>query len=334
MSGGMVNRLEAMSRRWATADRGAVRATERLATGVRITRAADDAAGLAIAERLRGQSGGALRAQRNVQDGISVVQTVDAVLAEVGSILQRTRDLAVQHASGTMRASDRAAAQSEADALRAEVARLASSTRFNGASVLDGGTLAVQLGGSDEDAIAAGLPDLGQFVSDAVFSLDGSGTTTTTTTTTTTGGGSNGNGNGNSGGNGNGNSGGNGNGNGNGATSGNPGKGGGGAVTVVTTTVTFTTPGGPPIARIDAALDAISEQRAALGAFQNRLEYALATLATTHEQPVAAESRIRDADVAGEVVALARHRVSVEINRALAAQAHVDARRAIGLLAA
>jgi flagellin len=333
----MVNRLEAMSRRWATADRGAVRATERLATGVRITRAADDAAGLAIAERLRGQSGGALRAQRNVQDGISVVQTVDAVLAEVGSILQRTRELAVQHASGTMRASDRAAAQSEADALRAEVARLASSTRFNGASVLDGGTLAVQLGGSDEDAIAAGLPDLGQFVSDAVFSLDGSGTTTTTTTTTTTGGGSNGNGNGNgngnSGGNGNGNSGGNGNGNGNGATSGNPGKGGGGAVKVVTT-VTFTTPAGPPIARIDAALGAIAEQRAALGAFQNRLEYALGTLATTHEQLVAAESRIRDADVAGEVVALARHRVSVEINRALAAQAHVDARRAIGLLAA
>lgn len=275
---------------------------------------------------------------RPAGDGISVVQTVDSVLAEVGSIVQRTRELAVQYQNGTLTARDRAAAQAEADALKGEVARLAAGTRFNGTNVLGGGVLSVHVGAMDGDGIAAMLPDLAQFVTTELFSLDGSGTTTTATTTTTitstvaaptTSGNSNAGGNGN----GNGNAGGNGNGNGN-AGSGSTGGAAQTITTVVTNTVTFTSPGGPPMGRVDAALDAISQQRAALGAFQNRLEHALGTLAATHEQLVSAESRVRDADVAAEVVSLTRHRVLSDVNRALAAQGHTDARRALNLLAA
>ncbi|HEV2813509.1 MAG TPA: flagellin FliC, partial [Solirubrobacteraceae bacterium] len=160
-----------MSRRWAAADRSAASATERLASGRRIVRASDDAAGLAISERLRSQSAGALRALRNVQDGISAVQTLDGVLGEVGSILQRTRELAVQYQNGTLTTTDRNAAQAEANALRSEVSRLASSTRFNAGSLLAGGTLTVHVGAEDADGIATMLPELSQFVTDALFLL-------------------------------------------------------------------------------------------------------------------------------------------------------------------
>ncbi len=325
----MVNRLDAASRRLATSERAVSATLNRLSSGRRIVSAADDAAGLAIAERMRGEGNGALRAQRNVQDGIGAIQTADAILGEVTSILQRTRELAVQYANGSLSATDRAAAQREADALGDEVARLGASARFNGAPLLAGGTLGVHVGPRDGDAIAAALPDLAQFVGEAVFSLDGSGISTTTYVTTTTGGGG---GSSNAGGNGNGNAGGNGNGNGN---AGGNGSGHGGAVrTVVTPVITFTAPPGPPIARLDAAIGAISEHRASLGAFQNRLEHTLSTLATQHEQMVAAESRIRDADVAAQVVALMRHRLKSQAGQALLAQAHVQARNAVRLLAA
>ena len=314
MSAGMVNRLESMSRRWTASDRAMSGSLQRLGSGQRIVTAADDAAGLAIAERLRGQSAGALRAQRNVQDGISALQTVDGALAEATSILQRTRELAVRFQNGTLNDADRAAAQREAHRLGEEVARLAAATSFNGSQMLAGGALVVHVGGHDDDGIATLLPDLDEFIDAALFELDGSGgttttTTSTTTTTTTVGGGGNGNGNGN----------------------GSQPK---TKTKVVTETLTFTTPEGPPIARIDGALAALSAHRASLGGFQNRLEYALSALAAGHEQLVAAESRIRDADVAAELVALTRQRVAGEVNRALTAQAHVEARRALKLLAA
>jgi flagellin len=312
MSGGLVHRLEGMSRRLAMTDRAASGSIQRLASGNRIVSAADDAAGLAIAERLRSQSAGALRAQRNVQDGIGAIQTADGALGEVTMILQRTRELAVQYQSGTLTATDRAAAQREADALEAEVARIATQTRFNGNQLLAGGRLAVHAGGFDADGIEAMLPDLADLVAGEVFSLDGSGAAQ--------GGGGNGGGNGNGNGNGNGGNGhGNGNGNANGHGGGNGGGNGGAA---------------PPIARVAAALNAVSAQRALLGAFQNRLEHVLATLAVTHEQLVASESRIRDADVGAEVVSLTRHRMFADVNRALAAQGHVRARNALHLLAA
>ena len=326
MSTGMVNGLEAMARRWGAADRAVASATQRLSSGRRIVSAADNAAGLGIAERLRGQAAGALQAQRNVKDGIGALQTVDGALAATTGLLQRTRELAVQYQNDTLTAADRAAAQREADALRDEVARLAAQTQFNGRRLLGGGAFSVHVGAFDPDSIAAMLPDLAQSVAADVFSLDGSGTTTTTTvTTTTTNGGSNAGGNGNGRANGNGRGNGNANGHANNTS---------GALTVVAQTITVTSPSAPAIARIDAALDAVSAQRAQIGAFQNRLEHALGSLATTHEQLVATESRIRDADVAEEVVSLTRHRIRADVSRSLSAHAHVRARDVLQLLAA
>jgi flagellin len=326
MGSAFSNRLDAMSRRWATSDGLRTAALERLSTGLRIRSAADDAAGLGIAERMHSQSAGALRAERNVQDGIGALQTIDSVLGEVHAILQRARELAVQHEHGGLSSSDRAAVQAEATALGNEVARLTAGARFNGIALLSGGELLVQAGSEDADGISASLPDLAQLVAADVFTLSAGASAPGGGGSGSSGGtGNPNNGNGNGGANGTG------NGNGNGGP-GPPGKGGGS--TKATPPIVITVPAGPPIARVDAAIDAISQHRSSLGAFQNRLEYARSTLATTHEQLVAAESRIRDADVAAEVVSLARYRLRSEVNRALAAQAHVDARKALTLLAA
>ncbi|MCW2578217.1 MAG: fliC [Modestobacter sp.] len=111
---------------------------EKLSSGFRINRAADDAAGLAISEGLRSQIGGLKVAVRNTQDGISVVQTAEGALTETHSILQRMRDLAVQAGSDSNDVNSRAAAKSETDALASELNRIASSTKFNGNPLLDG----------------------------------------------------------------------------------------------------------------------------------------------------------------------------------------------------
>src|ERR1700710_1038584 len=109
---------------------------ERLSSGYRINRAADDAAGLAISERLRGQIGGLDQAQRNAQDAISLVQTAEGNLQEVHSMLQRVRDLAVQYKNGSLSGNDRAAIQSEVNMLGSEVERIGSSAQFNGILLL------------------------------------------------------------------------------------------------------------------------------------------------------------------------------------------------------
>src|SRR3712207_1978231 len=111
---------------------------EKLSSGLRINRAADDAAGLAISEGLRSQIGGLKVAVRNAQDGVSVVQTAEGALTETHSILQRMRDLAVQAANDTNDTSSRAAIDAESDALRAELTRIADKTTFNNVNLLDG----------------------------------------------------------------------------------------------------------------------------------------------------------------------------------------------------
>src|SRR5215217_8656088 len=108
------------------------KAMERLSSGYRINRAADDAAGLAISEKLRAQIGGLGQAQRNAQDAISLVQTAEGAMAEVHSMLQRVRDLAVQYNNGTLSTADRAAITAEVAQLCAEIARIGSDTKFNG----------------------------------------------------------------------------------------------------------------------------------------------------------------------------------------------------------
>src|ERR687883_329256 len=114
----------------ATSDRLA-KSMERLSSGYRINRAADDAAGLAISEKLRAQIGGLGQAQRNTQDAVSLVQTAEGAMAEVHSMLQRVRDLAVQYNNGTLSTADRAAITAEVAQLSAEVDRIGSQTQFN-----------------------------------------------------------------------------------------------------------------------------------------------------------------------------------------------------------
>ena len=114
------------------------KSVERLSSGLRINRAADDAAGLAISEKLRSQVKGLSMAMRNSQDGISMIQTAEGALNETTSILQRMRELAVQSSNGTLSTQDRTAIGSEATQLQAELTRIANVTKFNGNSLLDG----------------------------------------------------------------------------------------------------------------------------------------------------------------------------------------------------
>lgn len=136
---------------------------EKLSSGLRINRAADDAAGLAISEGLRSQVNGLNVAARNAQDGISVIQTAEGALTEVHSILQRVRDLAVQAGSDSNNADSRGAIKTEINSLGQELTRVAASTNFNGIKLLDSAnTLTFQVGaGSDaaEDQIAVTLTD-------------------------------------------------------------------------------------------------------------------------------------------------------------------------------
>ena len=112
---------------------------EKLSSGYRINRAADDAAGLAISEKMRGQIGGLAQAQRNAQDGISLVQTAEGALDEVHSMLQRVRDLKVQYDNGTLDADDKDAIAAEVQQLGKEIRDIGDKTEFNGIKLLNGG---------------------------------------------------------------------------------------------------------------------------------------------------------------------------------------------------
>jgi flagellin len=150
----------------------------RLSSGYRINTAADDAAGLAISEKLRAQIGGLAQASRNVADGVSLVQTAEGQLNEVHSMLQRVRELAVQYKNGTLSTEDRTAIQSEVNQLGSEIQRIGTAAAFNGISLLaTTGTITFQVGANDGDAIAVATVSLGSAVSSNVFSLSASGTT-------------------------------------------------------------------------------------------------------------------------------------------------------------
>src|SRR5690554_209041 len=130
---------------------------EKLSSGLRINRAADDAAGLAISEGLRSQIGGLNVAARNAQDGISVIQTAEGALTEVHSILQRMRDLAVQAGNDSNNEESRTAIDTEAKALSAELGRISESTNFNGIDLLKGGSLSFQVGANDDASSQIGV---------------------------------------------------------------------------------------------------------------------------------------------------------------------------------
>src|SRR5438067_5003172 len=147
---------------------------ERLSSGYRINRAADDAAGLAISEKMRGQISGLGQAQRNLQDAVSMVQTAEGTLQEVHSMLQRVRELAVQYKNGTLSPTNQAALQSEVNQLASEIERLGVSADFNGIKLLNAAQLITfQVGANDGESIGVTTISLGQTVGPTAFALGG-----------------------------------------------------------------------------------------------------------------------------------------------------------------
>src|SRR5689334_13864740 len=144
---------------------------ERLSSGYRINRAADDAAGLAISEKMRAQIGGLDQAQRNAQDAVSLVQTAEGALNEVHAMLQRVRDLAVQFNNGTLASADQAAITAEVAQLCAEISKIGQDTKFNGIALLSGSTaITFQVGAEDGQTIS--LSGVALFGSSSTFQVD------------------------------------------------------------------------------------------------------------------------------------------------------------------
>jgi flagellin len=155
------NNIEAFNthRQLTTTSNAAAKSMEKLSSGYRINRAADDAAGLAISEKMRGQIGGLGQAQRNAQDGISLVQTAEGALNEVHSMLQRVRDLKVQFNNGTNSSDDQDAIAAEVYQIGQEVSSIVTDTKFNGTAVFGSGTFTFQVGANDGETIATTAAD-------------------------------------------------------------------------------------------------------------------------------------------------------------------------------
>lgn len=245
---------------------------ERLSSGLRINRAADDAAGLAISEKLRAQTSGLGQASANAQDAISLVQTAEGALNETHSILQRMRQLAVQSSNDTNTADDRDAIQKEVTALNDELDRIATTTQFNGQNLLDGtggtaGSFTFQIGANT-----------GQTVTVAFAEAD----------TTTLG----------------------------------------------TNALDVSTQAGAAAAltAIDSAIQTVSGDRADLGAVQNRLQHTINSLSVAAENAAAAESRIRDTDMAKEMSSFSRSQILSQAGVSMLAQANSSPQSVLKLL--
>lgn len=230
---------------------------EKLATGLRITKAGDDAAGLAVSEKMRAQIRGMEQADRNVQDGISMVQTAEGGLEEAGNIAQRMRELAVQAGSDTLETTDRTKIKEEIDQLQEEMVNIAKDSKFNGNALLDGSkaSFTVQAGANSETR-TIDMTDLSTI-----------------------------------------------------------------AGSLSALTVDNVTNAQAAISSIDKALADINTGRANLGAMQNRLEYTSSNLTTSTENLSAAESRIRDIDVAKEMVKLSKLNILGQASQAMVSQA-------------
>ena len=266
---------------------------EKLSSGLRINRAADDAAGLAISEGLKSQVNGLNVASRNAQDGISVIQTAEGALTEVHSILQRVRDLAVQAGNDSNNPASRNAITDEATKLTAELGRIAESTNFNGISLLKGdGTkaLSFQIGadGDSSSQISVTLGDLKSALAGVVDLTYGVA-----------------------------------------ASNGPDGVAGGGddvaavaAAAAIEVKFDSAENAASAITAIDKAITAVSSQRAGLGAAQNRFESAINSLNVSAENLSAANSRIRDTDMAAEMVKYTAANILSQAGTAMLAQAN------------
>ena len=156
------NNIEAFNthRQLLASSSAASKSMEKLSSGYRINRAADDAAGLAISEKMRGQIGGLDQAQRNAQDGVSLVQTAEGALNEVHSMLQRVRDLSVQFQNGTLSSDDQDAISAEVYQIGKEIGDITTGTKFNGNALLNGTSFKFQVGANDSETISTTAVDL------------------------------------------------------------------------------------------------------------------------------------------------------------------------------
>jgi len=246
---------------------------EKLSSGLRINRAGDDAAGLAISEKMRGQIRGLDMASKNAQDAISLIQTAEGNLNETHSILQRMRELAVQAASDTNDDTDRAQLQAEMDELIAEIDRIANDTEFNTQKLLDG-----SLSGSGNTLTFHIGANSGQNIKLNISAMTASG------------------------------------------------------LGINGLKISGQSSADAAITTIQNAINTVSEERSKLGAYQNRLEHTINNLGTASENLTAAESRIRDVDMAKEMMEFTKMNILQQAATAMLAQANMQPQMVLQLL--
>jgi flagellin len=245
------------------------KSTEKLSSGYKINRAADDAAGLSISEKMRAQIRGLDKASDNAQDGISLIQVAEGALNETHSILQRMNELATQAANDTNTSTDRTAIKAEIDQLTSEINRIQSTTQFNTQNLLDGKFTGknLQIGSLKGQTIKISISNMN------AKTLGVSGLTVDKNSTA-----------------------------------------------------------GISMSKIQAAIDKVSTQRSNLGALQNRLEHTINNLDTTSENTSAAESRIRDTDMADEMVRYSKNNILSQAGNSMLAQANQQTQGVLSLL--
>lgn len=252
------------------------KSTEKLSSGFRINRAGDDAAGLSISEKMRGQIRGLDQASNNAQDGISMIQTAEGALGEVHSVLQRMRELTVQAANDTNVSADRTAIKEELTSLQEEITRIGDQTEFNTQKLLDGtksGTgneINLQVGANSGQNIAFSISDMRAAALSVVVGTD-IGVSSYQSATS--------------------------------------------AIDVV-----------------NAAITKVSTQRSQLGAVQNRLEHTITNADNTSENLQAAESRIRDVDMADEMVKYSKNNILQQAAQSMLAQSNQSTQGVLSLL--
>ena len=249
------------------------KSSEKLSSGYKINRAADDAAGLAISEKMRRQIKGLTQASANAQDGISAVQTAEGALAEVHDMLQRMDELATKAGTDTLQSQDRDYIQQEVNALISEITRTATTTSFNDTKLLDGSFTAKELQvGADQSA--------NDYIKVSIKNMSAS------------------------------------------------------TIGVGTLKVTGTdgSNGRAAIDTIKTAIKSISSQRADLGAIQNRLEHTIKNLDNVNENTTAAESQVRDTDMAAEMVKYSNSNILAQAGQSMLAQANQSNQGVLSLL--
>ena len=255
---------------------------ERISSGIRINRAADDAAGLAISEGLRSDIRATRQAVRNANDGISVINITEGALNEQASILIRLRELASQASTGTVGSTERQTIQLEFDALRLEIDRIAATTEFNGQKLVDG-SLASSVSSGNQIFIQVGIDSS----ADSRINLNTSINLTAVTSS---------------------------------------------SLSIDTLSVTSSEGALSALDSINTSIATVTQGRGKVGAVQNRLARTISNLSITVENLVAAESQMRDADIAHEVALLTRNQILVQASTAMVGQANLIPQSVLQLL--